>query len=106
MDAKDFLVEGSDREIRSLFKGFLEILEDLQREHRINFDKLYSGLPEEYHDLVEMADYFDAERFAAYRKKVLDRGNEALRNQQSGIENFQVSFIFKDKVWKNYMNSQ
>jgi len=95
MDAKDFLLDRSDKEIRFLFKMFLGLLEDLQREHQINFDKLYDALPDEYHDLVDMADYFDEDRFSAYRKKVLDYGNEALRNCLGELENFQVHFIFK-----------
>jgi hypothetical protein len=95
MDAKDFLFDRSDKAMRSLFKGFLVILEDLQREHSINFAKLYDSLPEEYEDLVGMADYLDDERFAAYRKKVLDLGNEIARDHQCELENFQVQFIFK-----------
>jgi len=77
-----------------MFKGFLNILEDLQREHQINFDKLYEALPEEDHNLIGMADYFDEERFAAYRKKVLDMGNETLREYQNELENFRITFKF------------
>ena len=94
MNAKDFLSEQSDQGIRSLFKEFLRLLEQLKSEHDINFDKLYNSLPDEYHDLVNMADYFDEDRFSMYRKKVLDLGNETIRNQMSDIENFEIKFIF------------
>lgn len=94
MNAKDFLSEQSDQSIRSLFKEFLRLLEQLKSEHDINFDKLYNSLPDEYHDLVNMADYFDEDRFSMYRKKVLDLGNETIRNQISDIENFEIKFIF------------
>jgi len=94
MDAQNFLADKSDRALRSLFKGFLIILEDIHREHNINFEKLRNALPED-EDLIDMADYFDDERFSSYRKKVLDLGNEILRDYQSELENFQVSFIFK-----------
>lgn len=94
MDAQDFLAERSDRALRTLFKGFLKILEDVRREHEINFDKLRGSLPDDV-DLIDMADYFDDERFQAYRKKVLDLGNEMLREYQSELENFKVTFVFK-----------
>ena len=94
MDAQNFLAEKSDRALRALFRGFLIILEDINREHSINFGKLRDSLPEDI-DLIDMADYFDEERFAAYRKKVLDLGNGILRDYQTELENFEVKFIFK-----------
>lgn len=94
MDAQDFLADRSDRALRTLFKGFLIILEDIHREHHINFEKLREAFPED-EDLIDMADYFDDERFSIYRKKVLDLGNEMLREYQSELENFEVKFIFK-----------
>lgn len=95
MDAKGLLSQHSDVYIRGLFKEFLGILEDLREEHSANFDKLYNSLPEKYHALVSMADYFDEDKFSWYRKKVLDFGNETLRNHSRNLENFQVSFTFK-----------
>lgn len=95
MNAKDFLSEMSDQGIRNLFKGFLNILEQLHTEHGNNFDKLYESIPQEYHDLINMSDYFDEEKFSYLRKRVLDLGNETLRNQLSDIEKFEIKFIFK-----------
>ena len=97
MNAKDFLSDLSDQSIRNLFKGFLTILEQLHLEHRNNFTKLYESLPEKYHDLISMSDYFDEEKFSFYRKKTLDLGNETLRNQLSDIEKFEIKFIFNKK---------
>ena len=71
----------------ALFKQFLYLLEDLRREHSINFDKLRSAIPEDYHDILDMGDYFDEQRFSAYRKKVLDLGNENGRNLEKDINN-------------------
>lgn len=95
MIAREFLNERSDHHIRFLFKSFLEIIEDLKKHHDINFDKLYESLPEENHDLIEMADYFDEEYFANYRKKVLDIGNSVLRDYNSELETLSVEFRFK-----------
>ena len=67
----------------------------MQKIHEINFEKLYDNLPEEKHDLIEMADYFDEEHYELYRKRVLDIGNSVLRDYNSELENLTVEFRFK-----------
>jgi hypothetical protein len=71
------------------------MLEDLKKTHEINFNKLYDGLPEEHHSLINMADYFDEDYYQNYRKKVLDIGNSVLRDYNSELENLVVEFKFK-----------
>jgi len=94
MDAKEIFNKRSDRQIKFLFKSFLEILEEIQATHEINFDKLKDSLPEEYHELIEMADYFDESHYEIYRKKILDLGNSVLRDYNSELENFVIEFRF------------
>jgi len=96
MKAQDFLNDRSDYYIRFLFKSFLNILEDLQSHHEINFAKLYDNLPKEYHSLIEMSDYFDEDHFQAYRKRVLDNGNSVLRDYNNEVENLTVEFRFRN----------
>lgn len=96
MKAQEFLNDRSDYYIRFMFKSFLNILEDLQSHHEINFGKLYDSTPSEYHDLINMSDYFDEDYFANYRKKVLDLGNSVLRDYNSEVENLTVEFKFKN----------
>jgi hypothetical protein len=67
----------------------------MQKVHEINFEKLYDGLPEESHSLIEMADYFDEKHYEMYRKKILDIGNTVLRDYNSELENLTVEFRFK-----------
>tara|TARA_E500000318_G_scaffold62114_1_gene57544 strand:- start:954 stop:1244 length:291 start_codon:yes stop_codon:yes gene_type:complete len=95
MKAQDFLNDRSDYYIRLLFKSFLNILEDLQNQHEVNFEKMYNNMPDEYQKYVEMADYFDNERYQYYRKKVLDIGNSVLRDYNSEVETLKVEFKFK-----------
>ena len=95
MKADEFLNDRSDYHIRFLFKSFLGILEDLKTNHDINYAKLYDSLPEEYHDLVNMSDYFDGDYFSEYRKKVLDLGNSTLRDYNSELETLTVEFRFR-----------
>ena len=47
------------RNTKLLFKSFLILIEDLNKDHLINFSKLKKNLPEEYHALIDQADYFD-----------------------------------------------
>lgn len=95
MKARDFLNDRSDHHIKFLFKSFLGILEDLQNHHEVNFDKLRDNLPSEYENYIDMADYFDENRYQHYRKKVLDIGNSVLRDYNSELENLTVEFKFK-----------
>ncbi len=94
-DARNFMLEQANRNIRSLFKGFLGLLEDLRHEHTTNFSKLKNSLPEEYRHMVDLVDYFSDDRFAYYRKRVLDMGNDAIRSGKEDIEKVEVSFIFR-----------
>ena len=79
--------------IKGLFKSFLVLIEDLHKEHEINFSKLKDSLPEDQR-LIVQADYFDEEKLKYLRKKILDMGNEVIRNNDSEIENFTISFKF------------
>lgn len=94
MDAKEIFNKRSDRQIKFLFKSFLEILEEIQGNHEINFNKLRDSLPEEHQELIDMADYFDDDHYEIYRKKILDLGNSVLRDYNSELENFVIEFRF------------
>jgi hypothetical protein len=96
MIAKEFLYDRSDHHIRYLFKSFLSTLEEMQKVHEINFEKLYNNLPKESQPLIEMADYFDEDHYEMYRKKILDIGNSVLRDYNSELESLTVEFKFKN----------
>lgn len=95
MDAQKIFRKHCERNTTTLFKGFLMMLEDLQKEHEINFSKLRKNLPVEYAAVIEQADYFDDEKVQHLRKRTLDIGNEAIRGMQGGLENFTIDFEFK-----------
>jgi hypothetical protein len=95
MEAENIFRKHCERSTTTLFKGFLMMLEDLQKEHEINFSKLKKNLPEEYGAIIEQADYFDEEKVQHFRKRTLDIGNEAIRNIAGGFENFTIDFEFK-----------
>lgn len=94
MDANSALVYSSNKSTKVLFKSFLILIEDLNKDHVINFSKLRKALPEEYSSLIEQADYFDQHKLQYLRKKILDMGNETIRDQENQLDNFTISFKF------------
>ena len=95
MNAEDIFRKCCHRNTVSLFKGFLVMLEDLHKEHEINFSKLRNNLPEGCVPIVDQADYFDEEKLQHLRKRTLDIGNEAIRNIQGDLDNYTIAFTFK-----------
>lgn len=67
--AKDLLLFGLSRDIKYLFKYLLGELDVLEREGAIDLN---------------------SKEF--FRKRVLDRGNSALRNLENELEKFEISF--------------
>jgi hypothetical protein len=67
------------KNVIGLYKFFLILIEDLKSEHDRNFDNLFDALPDS-ESLLNQADYFDEEQLARIRKKILDNGNDCLRN--------------------------
>ena len=94
MDAQGIFKKHCQRNTVSLFKGFLIMLEDLQKEHQIHFSKLKRNLPEGCLPVVEQADYFDESKMQYFRKKVLDMGNDNIRSNDDDLEKFTIEFEF------------
>ena len=95
MDAKALLGEYYGRNTKRLFKTFLILLEDLKTEHDIQFCKLRKNLPK-HKELLEQADYFDEDKMQYLRKKVLDMGNDNIRNNDDDLEKFTIQFEFNN----------
>ncbi len=95
MDAKKNLNRRSEHEISNLFKTMLSFLEDMKMDHDFHYEKLYEGIPKEYHKIIDTANHFTPQKVNWIRKRILDVGNESIRNLYSEIDNYTVSFIFK-----------
>jgi len=95
MEAEDIFRKCCQRNTVSLFKGFLVMLEDLHKEHQINFYKLKKNLPEDLAPIIEQANYFDSEKLQYLRKRTLDIGNETIRNLELELDNYTIGFTFK-----------
>jgi len=95
MNAKKNLVLKSEKEISGLFKMMLLMVEDMKKDHDFHYQKLYENLPEEYHAVIDTANHFTPEKVNWIRKRILDFGNESIRNLGSELDNYTVSFVFK-----------
>lgn len=93
MEAKEFLSDRVNGSTKSLFKSFLVLVEDLHAENEICFAKLKRHLPE-HSDIIDQANYFDNNKMQYLRKKILDIGNESIRESNSDLEKFTIKFNF------------
>jgi uncharacterized protein YeeX (DUF496 family) len=96
MNAKKILSRHYNENTKHLFKQFLRIVEELKRDHDDAHKKMRENLPEQYSSILNMGDYLDDDKMSYIRKKILDLGNETMRSSDSELNNFTVSFIFKD----------
>lgn len=94
MRAESAIQDVYSKNTKILFKSFLVLIEDLNKDHAINFSKLRKALPKEYQSLIDQADYFDQHKLQYLRKKILDMGNESIREAENSFENFTISFKF------------
>ena len=95
MDAKKKLNRESDDEISKLFKMMLMMVEDMKQDHDFHYEKLYDNIPNEYHAVINTANHFTPQKVNWIRKRILDVGNESIRNLGSTLDNYTVSFVFK-----------
>jgi hypothetical protein len=96
MNAKESLAKKSSKSTSQLFKQYLMLIEDLKFEHDQYLKKIKSQIPSEYHYAIDNADTFDEEKMSRIRKRVLDLGNEAIRSFDMEMNDFSVSFVFKN----------
>jgi len=95
MNAKKKLADESASQVSSLFKMMLMLVEDMKKDHDFHYEKLYEEIPEEFHAVIRTANHFTPEKVNWIRKRILDFGNESIRNLGSELDNYTVSFIFK-----------
>lgn len=76
------------RTVTKLFKDFLVLAEDIRQDHLLVLSEISSQFPQE---LLTRWNYLDLPRYSRLRKKVLDSGNDALRDIQMILENFSVN---------------
>lgn len=96
LDLKEYMLFHVHRNIASLFKSYLVITEDLQKEHEILLKKVEEELGS---DFAKNIDYFDSNKYTYIRKKILDTGNEILRDIDRHFDLVDVE-LNSDKIKK------
>lgn len=96
MSATLFLSQRYKNAIAANFKAMLNMVEDMKQDHEFHYTKLYENIPSEYHPIIKAADHFDDKKAKWIRKRILDIGNESLRDFTSDLEHYNVTFVFKD----------
>ena len=81
---KEFLLFQVHRNITSLYKRYLNLIEDIQEEHINMLNKLNKKIDQE---TLKNIDYFVDNKYNYLRKKILDLGNETSREI---IKNFDL----------------
>ena len=82
------------KEIATLYKILLEIVEDIQVDHKSMLEKIVLKNGKEFADNI---DYFTPKKYEQIRKKILDQGNSSSRTLISFLGYFDF-IINKEKV--------
>jgi hypothetical protein len=64
------------------------MIEDLHRDHVAMLCKVKEKTSDEF---IKNIDYFDANKYNYIRKKILDSGNDAIRNIGAPLESVKIS---------------
>lgn len=93
-----FLVQ---KNITRLFKSFLDIIEDLKNENSIMLSKVAEKTSSEF---TANINYLIPDRTDLIRKKILDSGNEAVREISALLETFNLDL--DEKKLEKLINSK
>ena len=93
---KKLLENESGRIITKLFKYYLASIEDVKYQHITALKRLKAELSEEQ---IEILNYLDQNRYNMIRKRILDNGNESIRDLHNLLENFDLKL--KDNISNN-----
>lgn len=80
---RDYILFQINRHIVNLYKRYLNLIEDLQEEHINMLNKLNKKIDLE---TLKNLDYFDENKYNYFRKRILDLGNETLREIDKNFE--------------------
>jgi hypothetical protein len=95
IDGQELLKFQLARNVTQLYKTFLVMVEDLNKENEIAFQKLKRQIPNHTSSL-DCANYFDDAKMEYVRKKILDAGNGCIRTMSGEIESFDINVNIKE----------
>ena len=74
----------------AIAKRLLMLIEDLHFDHNNAFDKLYENMPDKG-EVLDSADYFDDQKFAHCRKRILDIVGDSRREMMDEVAKYTLS---------------
>lgn len=89
-DLKDILLFQIKRRITLLYKNFISMVEDIGEDHEAMMVRLESKMPPEYSKILDDYDYFNEDKYKYLRKKILDLGNDAIREIEENMKQFKI----------------
>lgn len=99
-DNGDLLSSLIDQRVKNLFKAFLFEIETIKLENLIMLDKVEAKTDSSF---VSDINYMNEKKFENIRKKILDEGNNCIREIDAAISSFDCNFNQKkfDKIQKS-----
>jgi hypothetical protein len=88
MEANELVETQLKRIITSLFKNFLVIVEDIRQDHLQTVADMSHEFPPE---ILQKWNYLDLPKYSRIRKKVLDDGNEKIREITTLLNSFDIN---------------
>jgi len=85
---KEYIKFQYNRNITSLYKKYFEMIDDLKHEHEAMLKKAAEKSSEEF---IKNIDYFNDDKYNYIRKKILDAGNDAIRNIDTSFKSINIS---------------
>ncbi len=92
MVASTTLQQRHRRFITALFKDFLEIMGEVKESHDEFYGKLMEKLPPEYITTLVVGNPLSDDKFMRLRKKILDKGNDTIRDSELELGQYSISF--------------
>ena len=94
MEPKTSLTQKQRRFITALFKEYLDILGEIKDSHDEYFGNLMEKLPPEFIPVLTIGNPLSDDKFMRLRKKVLDKGNDVIRDSELELDHYSISFCF------------
>jgi hypothetical protein len=90
--AEQLFLFGCKRNVTTLFKDFLMILEALESDHLESMGKLMDALPEDQKAKLILANHLTPEYMDRLRKRVLSNGNDCYRSIEATVGKLNIDF--------------
>lgn len=85
---KEYIIFQTNRSITHFYKKYLNIIEDVSKDHDIMLLKVQQETSKEFADNIN---YMTAEKYHYIRKKILDGGNEISRELEKSLDKLDIS---------------